>query len=146
MSRHNTRRSSIRIGSPLGGSIDTSETVRTDPPTSYLSSSSSRTPHNASSPHVSTPFSGDSVTKPNASSSSSQTPQLGTELPSGGERSDTSSHLPGQGSTPSTDFHVVPISLPVPPSNVENFVPLSPPPGSEGEVENSLLGPEQFST
>ncbi|KAL0207546.1 hypothetical protein P9112_012174 [Eukaryota sp. TZLM1-RC] len=160
MSRHNTRRLSIRIGSPLNGFNDTSETVRTDPPTSHLSSFSSRTPQsgpeqplttgsegsNASSPPVSTPPSGDSVTQPNASSSSSQTPQLETELPFGGERSDTSSHPPGQGSIPSTDVHVVPIGLPVPPSNVENFVPLSLPPGSEGEVEDSLLGPEQFST
>ncbi|KAL0226950.1 hypothetical protein P9112_014274 [Eukaryota sp. TZLM1-RC] len=156
----NPRRSSIRIGSPLGGSNDNFETVRTDPPTSHPSSSSSRTPQsgpeqllttgsegsNASPPPVSTPPSGDSVTQPNVSSSSSQTPQLGTELPSGDERSDTSSHPPGQGSTPSTDVPAVPFSLPVPPTDVENFVPLSPPPGSEGEVEDSLLGPEQFST
>ncbi|KAL0213821.1 hypothetical protein P9112_006005 [Eukaryota sp. TZLM1-RC] len=157
----NPHRSSIRIGSPLGGSNDNSETVRTDPPTSHSSSSSSRTPQsgpeqplstgsegsNASPPPVLTPPSGDSVTQPNVTSSSSQTPQLGTEQPSGGERSDTSSQPSGQGSTPSTDdVPVVPISLPVPPSNVENFVPLSPPPGSEGEVEDSLLGPEQFST
>ncbi|KAL0209753.1 hypothetical protein P9112_009837 [Eukaryota sp. TZLM1-RC] len=157
----NPHRSSIRIGSPLGGSNDNSETVRTDPPTSHSSSSSSRTPQsgpeqplttgsegsNASPPPVLTPPSGDSVTQPNVSSSSSQTPQLGTEQPSGGERSDTSSQPSGQGSTPSTDdVPVVPISLPVPPANVENFIPLSPPPGSEGEVEDSLLGPEQFST
>ncbi|KAL0223998.1 hypothetical protein P9112_003388 [Eukaryota sp. TZLM1-RC] len=156
----NPHRSSIRIGSPLGGSNDNPETVRTDPPTSHPSSSSSRTPQsgteqplttgsegsNASPPPVSTPPSGDSVTQPNVSSSSSQTPQLGTEQPSGGERSDTSSHPPGQGPTPSTDAPVIPINLPVPPSNVENFVPLSSPPGSEGEVEDSLLGPEQFST
>ncbi|KAL0219418.1 hypothetical protein P9112_005071 [Eukaryota sp. TZLM1-RC] len=156
----NPRRSSIRIGSPLGGSNDNSETVRTDHSTSHLSSSSSRTPQsgpeqplttgsegsNASPPPVSSPPSGDSVTQPNVSSSSSQTPQLETELPSGGERSDTSSHPPGQGSTPSTDAPAVPISLPVPPSDVEDFVPLSPPPGSEGEVEDSLSGPEQFST
>ncbi|KAL0208010.1 hypothetical protein P9112_010597 [Eukaryota sp. TZLM1-RC] len=124
----NPRKSSIRIGSPLGGSNDTSETGRTDPLTSHLSSFSSRTPQsgpeqplatgsegsNASPPPVSTPPSGDSATQPNASSSSSQTPQLGTELPSGGERSDTSSHPPCQGSTPSMDVPVVPISLPVP--------------------------------
>ncbi|KAL0215489.1 hypothetical protein P9112_007673 [Eukaryota sp. TZLM1-RC] len=138
----NPHRSSIRIGSPLGGSNDNSETVRTDPPTSHSSSSSSRTPQsgpeqplstgpegsNASPPPVLTPPSGDPVTQPNVTSSSSQTPQLGTEQPSGGERSDTSSQPSGQGSTPSTDdVPVVPISLPVPPSNVENFVPLSPP-------------------
>ncbi|KAL0208950.1 hypothetical protein P9112_011537 [Eukaryota sp. TZLM1-RC] len=160
MSRHNTRRSSIRIGSPLSGSNDTSETGRTDPPTSHHSSFSSRTPQsgpeqplatgsegsNASPPPALTPPAGDSVTQPNAPSSSSQIPQLGTELPSGGERSDTSSHPPGQGFTPSTDVPVVSISLPVPPSNVENFVPLARPPGSEGEIEDSLLGPEQFST
>ncbi|KAL0219636.1 hypothetical protein P9112_005289 [Eukaryota sp. TZLM1-RC] len=145
----NPRRSSIRIGSPLGGSNDTSETGRTDPPMSHHLSSFSRTPQsgteqplatrseesNASPPPALTPPSGDSVTKPNA-----------PKVPSGGERSDTSSHPPGQGSTPSTDVHVVPFSLPVPPSKVENFVPLSPPPASEGEVEDSLLGPEQFST
>ncbi|KAL0214768.1 hypothetical protein P9112_006952 [Eukaryota sp. TZLM1-RC] len=148
----NPRRSSIRIASPLGGSNDTSEAGRTDPPTSHHSSSSSRTPQsgteqplttgsegsNASPPPASTPLSGDSFTQPNASNFSSQTPQLGTELPSGGERSDTSFHPPGQGSIPSTDVPVVPIGLPVPPSNVENFVPLSPPPASEGEVEDSF--------
>ncbi|KAL0220013.1 hypothetical protein P9112_005666 [Eukaryota sp. TZLM1-RC] len=145
----NPRRSSIRIGSSLGGSNDTSETIRTDPPTSHHSSFASRTPQsgteqplttgsegsNASPPPASTPPSGDSVTQPNAS-----------KLTSGGERSDTSSHPPSQGPTPSTDVPVVPISLLVPASNVENFVPLSSPPGSEGEVEDSLLGPEQFST
>ncbi|KAL0205425.1 hypothetical protein P9112_000732 [Eukaryota sp. TZLM1-RC] len=142
----NPHRSSIRIGSPLGGSNDNSETVRTDPPTSHSFRSGPEQPlstgsegSNASSPPVLTPPSGDSVTQPNVTSSSSQTPQLGTEQPSGGERSDTSSQPSGQGSTPSTDdVPVVPISLPVPPSNVENFCTSFSSPGSEGEVEDSL--------
>ncbi|KAL0209886.1 hypothetical protein P9112_009970 [Eukaryota sp. TZLM1-RC] len=97
---------SNKIEEPLGGSNDTSETVRTDPPTSHLSSSSSRTPQlgpeqplttgsegsNAFPPPVSTPPSGDSVTQPNVSSSSSQTPQLGTE--SQNNSSNRNIHLP----------------------------------------------------
>ncbi|KAL0210226.1 hypothetical protein P9112_010310 [Eukaryota sp. TZLM1-RC] len=149
----NPHRSSIRIGSPLGGSNDNSETVRTDPPTSHSSSSSSRTPQSGPEQPLSTGPEGSNASPPPVLTPPPEillhNPmlQLGTEQPSGGERSDTFSQPSGQGSTPSTDdVPVVPISLPVPPSNVENFVPLSPPPGSEGEVEDSLLGPEQFST
>ncbi|KAL0204847.1 hypothetical protein P9112_000154 [Eukaryota sp. TZLM1-RC] len=70
----NPRRSSIRIGSPLGGFNDTSETGRTDPPTSHLSSSSSRTPQSGTEQPLTTWSEGSNASPPAASTPPLETP------------------------------------------------------------------------
>ncbi|KAL0218344.1 hypothetical protein P9112_003997 [Eukaryota sp. TZLM1-RC] len=112
----NPRRSSIAIGSSSVGSKDTSESGRTE------------------------------IAPAQNVSSSSQTPQFGTEPPSAGEGSVTSSRPQVRDTIPSLDVPVIPICLPVPPANVENFVPFSRPPGSEEKNEDPLLNPEHFNT